>query len=424
VSTTTDLVIRFNQTVTKGEGDIILNKADGTIVQTVDVISGNVALSTTTLTNDTATIAINDLTASTSYYVTVSAGAFSGDGGDFAGITDATTWNFSTAQAGAGGGDGSAPEISTLTPADDAGDISASADLIILFDQSVSKGEGSIIVKKASDDSIVQTVDVTSADVTLSTTAAANDTATIAIDDLNPDTGYYVTMAEGTFNNPEGTLPFAGILDEVTWNFQTTDVPLFRILTLPTTTAGATYGVRSRTGDTDVHGNGMPSGSYTVRLTSNNIPVADVTVSLSEDREWNEVVAATDRLWYRGVISFQGTDTGVSGTHTLYVPKGPSTTFRVCPEAVTLSEVSDTCTNGVAFTGPYPQTQPVGSDTVIVGTTDIGGATYWYASGLSGSGGEGEDNDGNTIPFFPVWSIPVIGVIGWYVLKREGWVGT
>jgi hypothetical protein len=164
----------------------------------------------------------------------------------------------------------------------------------------------------------------------------------------------------------------------------------------------------------------MAAGSYLVRLTMNGTPVTDASVDLTQDREWNEVVAAIDPLQYRGVISFQGADTGVSDTHTLYVPKGPSTTFRVCPEAVTLGQVSSTCTNGVRFMGPsFPETQ----GGVTVGTIVISGTTYWYASGLTGSGGEGEDDEGNTIPFFPVWSIPVIGVIGWYVLKREGWVG-
>ena len=57
---------------------------------------------------------------------------------------------------------------------------------------------------------------------------------------------------------------------------------------------------------------------------------------------------------------------------------------------------------------------------MVVGTTSIGGMTYWYASGLSGSGGEGEGTGGDPVPFFPWWGLPALALIcGTYVMRRE-----
>lgn len=319
----------------------------------------------------------------------------------------------------------SPPTASSFTPPDNATSISTTTSLILQFDQTVVKGSGNIYVKKSSDNTTVQTIAVTAGTVALGTTATTNDTATITINALDASTGYYVTVAAGAFVNATGG-SFAGIAGGTTWNFTTGggvgNGTLFRITGLPST-AIATYAVKKIDDNTDAYAVGLPSGTYTVRLTMDGTPVVDAPVGLTQNRSWRTVSAETDAIHNKAVIKFLGDNTGTSGTHTLYVVKGSTTSFRVCPNAQILSEVTSSCTGGVAFTGSYPQTQTVGADTVEVGTTSIGGLTYWYASGLTGSGGEGEGGGGgDPVPFFPWWSVPGIAIACGYVLYREKWV--
>ncbi|MCY2990858.1 MAG: Ig-like domain-containing protein, partial [Planctomycetota bacterium] len=90
----TNLVITFNENVQKGDGNIVVKKtSDNSTVETIAVSSAAVTISGVTATIDPATT----LAASTGYYVEVAAGALEDlSGNDFAGITGATAWNFTT----------------------------------------------------------------------------------------------------------------------------------------------------------------------------------------------------------------------------------------------------------------------------------------------------------------------------------------
>jgi hypothetical protein len=70
--------------------------------------------------------------------------------------------------------------------------------------------------------------------------------------------------------------------------------------------------------------------------------------------------------------------TGIYGTHTLWLPKTSDSGVYVCPNALTVSEVSSSCSNVLSFAGPFPQTK---SD-VTVSVDD----SYWKVEGLTGSG--------------------------------------
>ncbi len=86
--------IAFNENIQKGTGFITLKKvSDGTAVKTIDVSTTDVTTSGTS-----ATFSINSLSFNTAYYFEISAGAFKdGDANNFAGISGATEWNFTTA---------------------------------------------------------------------------------------------------------------------------------------------------------------------------------------------------------------------------------------------------------------------------------------------------------------------------------------
>ena len=318
----------------------------------------------------------------------------------------------------------SVPTATSFTPVDNATGISTATSLILQFDQTVVKGTGNITVKNAATNATVQTIAVTSGNVVLGTTATTNDTATISINALSASTGYYVTVDAGAFQSSTGG-SFAGITDATTWNFTTGDGvgegTLFRITGLPTTIA-ASYGIRRISDSMDAYATGLASGTHTVRLTQDSVPVVDTAVGLTQNRTWSTISAQTDTQNHKVVVKFLGDNTGASGTHTIYATKGSTTSFRVCPNAQALSDVTSGCTGGVLFSGTFPASQTVGSDTVEVGTVNIGGTLYWYASGLTGSGGEGEGGAGDPVPFFPWWSVPVVGLIGWYVLKRGQWL--
>jgi hypothetical protein len=95
VSVDAPLVIEFSENVLRGIGDIKIYKtSDDSLVESI-----NVQMSGVSIADDTVTVSRSvSLAASTEYYVKINAGAFTDLlGNAFAGITDATTWSFTTA---------------------------------------------------------------------------------------------------------------------------------------------------------------------------------------------------------------------------------------------------------------------------------------------------------------------------------------
>jgi hypothetical protein len=107
------------------------------------------------------------------------------------------------------------PTISTVSPVNGATDIATSTTAQINFSETVAKESGNIVVKKTSDNSIVQTIDVTSPAVVISSA-----TATFNISGLSTTTGYYIEISSGAFKDLAGN-DFAGITGNSTWSFTT-----------------------------------------------------------------------------------------------------------------------------------------------------------------------------------------------------------
>jgi hypothetical protein len=110
------------------------------------------------------------------------------------------------------------PAISSLSPANGATSIPASTNASIEFSEPVQKGTGAIVVKKTSDNSFVQTIDVTSSAVAIS-----GSTVTIALTGLAMNTAYYIEMPGGAFKDVAGN-EFAGISGNTTWSFATGNI--------------------------------------------------------------------------------------------------------------------------------------------------------------------------------------------------------
>ena len=92
--------------------------------------------------------------------------------------------------------DSTAPTVSTLSPLDNAIDIAIDSNLVLTFSEAVDVESGNITLKKTSDDSTVEAIDVTGGLVTGTGTTiiTVNPTA-----DLSNSTAYYVQIAATAF---------------------------------------------------------------------------------------------------------------------------------------------------------------------------------------------------------------------------------
>lgn len=119
-----------------------------------------------------------------------------------------------------GGVDTTPPTISSLSPADEATGVAVDANLVATFSENVRKATGNIVIRNSADDSLVESIAVTSAAVTVSGAVVTIDpSATLA--NL---TGYYVQIDAGAFSDLAAPAnAFAGILDTTTWSFTTVD---------------------------------------------------------------------------------------------------------------------------------------------------------------------------------------------------------
>ena len=183
------LTITFDEAVRAGQGSIVIHRADGSIVETIAAGSAQVSISGAVVTVNP----LGDLAYGTGYYVSIDAGAFvdldSAQGSAFAGLNDPASWSFTTAP------DTAAPQVDTFAPADDAGDVAATAPLVLTFDELVRKGTGAIVLHRA-DGSIVETIDVTSPAVVI-------DGRTVSVQPGSALAGgdYYVTVTAGAFED-------------------------------------------------------------------------------------------------------------------------------------------------------------------------------------------------------------------------------
>ncbi len=109
------------------------------------------------------------------------------------------------------------PTISSVSPLDGATNVSTLANLIITFNEYVDSATGDVTIYKASDNSIVEAIDVEGGQVT------GEGTTTITINpssNLSQSTSFYIQIDATAFDDLAGN-SFAGILDTTTWNFTT-----------------------------------------------------------------------------------------------------------------------------------------------------------------------------------------------------------
>jgi hypothetical protein len=112
--------------------------------------------------------------------------------------------------------DVTAPTASTLSPADNATGVAIATNMDVTFNENIVKGTGNILVIKSSDITIFQSIDVTSANVTITgATATINPPS-----DLVSGTDYYLEIPATAFKDASGNF-YAGISGNTAWNFTT-----------------------------------------------------------------------------------------------------------------------------------------------------------------------------------------------------------
>ena len=107
------------------------------------------------------------------------------------------------------------PIIISLAPLNGAANVPTNGSATMVFDEPVQKGTGNIIIKRTLDNSIFQTLDVSSTSVMVNST-----TVTFPLSGLTANTGYYITIDNGAFEDLSGN-DFAGISSSSTWAFTT-----------------------------------------------------------------------------------------------------------------------------------------------------------------------------------------------------------
>lgn len=113
------------------------------------------------------------------------------------------------------------PSIAQVFPVDGSTGISADADLAMTFNEVVTVQTGAIVIRKRSDDSIVESIDVTSGSVTGGGTTVITVNPTMTF--LSGET-YYVQVPDTAFDDADGNA-YAGIQDMTSWDFSTAAAP-------------------------------------------------------------------------------------------------------------------------------------------------------------------------------------------------------
>ncbi|NLI80049.1 MAG: Ig-like domain-containing protein, partial [Candidatus Riflebacteria bacterium] len=223
VASQANLVITFSEPVSKGTtGDIVIRRAsDTSVFETIAATDTRVTVSGTQVTINPA----GAFTSLAGYYVQISGTCFRDATGNFyAGIADTTTWNFTAA-------DIDAPTMVSLSPGDNATGVATQANLVITFSEPVTKGTtGDIVIRRASDASVFETIAATDTRVTVVGNQAAIDPAGT----FDSQTGYYVLIAPTCFLDGAGN-SFAGIAASTIWSFSTANVSLPAIANVRTT---------------------------------------------------------------------------------------------------------------------------------------------------------------------------------------------
>jgi methionine-rich copper-binding protein CopC len=212
VAPTTPIVLTFSEPVQAGSGNIIIqNSQTGAAFATIAVTDATqVSFAGSNVTISPAA----SLVASTGYDVEVASGAITDlAGNSFAGISDPTTLNFSTAAPV----DTTPPTLTSSSPTDNATGVAVNSNIVLTFSEPVKTGSGAIVIRNSTTGMPFATIPVTD---TSQVTFSGNNVTINPTADLAASTNYDVEVASGAITDLAGN-SFTGISDPTTLNFST-----------------------------------------------------------------------------------------------------------------------------------------------------------------------------------------------------------
>ena len=211
VAVNSNIVLNFSEAVDVESGNITIKKAsDNSTVETISITGSKV-----TGTGGTA-ITINPGTnfdQKTEYYVLVDSTAFDDPSSNsYTGISSTTALSFTTI-------DSTIPSLSSSSPADDGTDIEIDINIVLTFSEAVDVESGNITLKKTSDNSTIETINVTSSNVTGtgSTQITINPS-----NNLEFATEYYLLIDASAFDDSASN-SYAGISSTTALSFKSVD---------------------------------------------------------------------------------------------------------------------------------------------------------------------------------------------------------
>lgn len=212
VAAASNLVLSFSETVQAGSGNILIYNSDGTLARSMAVTdTSQVSFSGNRVTLNPST----DLASGASYYLHIGTDVIRDTAGNsFAGISDASTYNFSTLAATPG--DTTAPTLVSSSPVDNATAVAPGTSLVLSFSEAVQAGTGSILIYSSSG-ALVRSIAITDT----SQVGFAGSTVTVNPSaDLDSASTYYINVSAGALRDLAGNA-WAGISGTSTLNFST-----------------------------------------------------------------------------------------------------------------------------------------------------------------------------------------------------------
>lgn len=232
------------------------------------------------------------------------------------------------------------PVLVSTAPAGGAGDVPLGSNLMATFNEPVVAGTGTVTLRRSADDSVVESFDVAiSPRISFSGSSITIDPT----DNLEPSTGYYVTMDSTAVVNTAG-IAFTGLEGQSAWNFNTVGI---RVL------AQAANAITAETGNTNtIIGFTVAAGSKLVLAASWENPNSGISAT------WN------------GNQMFTVAENTAGGRNTaiLYLDDPAPGTGNI---VVTFAAVTGSRIGVLALTGAAPGVSRITKNTGRVGSINV-----------------------------------------------------
>ena len=190
------------------------------------------------------------------------------------------------------------PTVSNYSPADNATNVSGSANLVLTFNENIQKGTGNILIKEGG--VTTQTIDVTSAIVSV-----AGNTATINPSDLTPGASVNIEVAAGAFKDAFNN-NYAGISDATAWNFSITPPDLTPPTVITFSPADNSTNVSRNTNLVLTFDENIQKGAGHVIIKENGIAIQTIdVVSMSVSVSGNTVTIDPADLTYSAAVNIE-----------------------------------------------------------------------------------------------------------------------